>query len=66
MWCELQRKESKKLIILKLILFYINQGVYLGTTDQPQKEDVPPGDRGASQDKPFLNLKITKNGGEWF
>ena len=66
MWCELQRKESKKLIILKLILFYINQGVYLGTTDQPQKEDATPGDGEASQDKPFLNMKITKNGGEWF
>ena len=47
-------------------MFYINEGVYLGTSDQPQKEGASPGDEGASQDKPFHNMKITKNGGEWF
>ena len=44
----------------------MTEGVYLGTTDQPEKEDATPADGVASQDKPFLNMKITKNGGEWF
>ena len=51
----------KKKMIISVIL-----GVYLGTSEGAEKEDASPGDRGASQDKPFLNMKITKNGGEWF
>ena len=47
-------------------MFSVTEGVYLGTSDPLKKDDAPSGDGGASQDKPFLNMKITKNGGEWF
>ena len=49
-----------------MIKIYVILGVYLGTSEGSEKADATPGDRGGSQDKPFLNMKITKNGGEWF